>query len=173
MAKYQQGIAGIWEDEHQMIAAARATREAGYKKFNAISPFPLHGIDEAMGIPRSFIPWVTFVMGLVGCGFGIWFTWWTSTYDWPVIVGGKPMWSMQAFIPIIFELTILFGALSSVAALIFICGLPKINPPTIDPDLTSHKFALFIPSTEVGYDIEKIKKIFNKFDVGEIKETEF
>ena len=67
--------------------------------------------------------------------------------DWPLNVGGKPMWSLAAFIPVIFECTILFSALSSVGAMIVINGLPKVDPPTIDPDLTSHKFALWIPNS--------------------------
>jgi hypothetical protein len=72
--------------------------------------------------------------------------------NWPVNVGGKPPFSLPAFIPVIFEVTILFAALSSVGALFYYCGLPKVDPPVIDPDLTSHKFAIFIPKDEVGYD---------------------
>ena len=132
----KQGVAGIWADEHELVKAAAKVREAGFQKFEAISPFPLHGIDDAMGIPRSFIPWVTFTFGLLGCSFGVWLTWWTSAVDWPLNIGGKPMWSLAAFIPVIFECTILFAALSSVAAMILVNGLPKINPPVLDPDLT-------------------------------------
>lgn len=167
------GIAGIWVDEHKMVEAARKTREAGVGNFEAISPFPLHGIDEAMGIPRSFIPWVTFTFGLAGCLFGLWLTWWTSAVNWPIIIGGKPMWSLPAFIPIIFELTILFGALSSVGALIFICGLPKIEPQVIDPDLSSHKFALFVPRSAKGFDEKKISDLFRQMGASEVKETRF
>lgn len=171
--KGQEGIAGIWLDEHQLVEAARKTTEAGVQGFEAISPFPLHGIDDAMGIPRSFIPWVTFFAGLTGCGFGVWFTWWASAVDWAIIIGGKPMWSLPAFIPVIFELTILFGALSSVGALIYICGLPKIEPPVIDPDLTSHKFALFVPKTAKGYDAQKIANLFKENGASEVKDTWF
>ena len=90
-------------------------------------PFPLHEVDEVIGIQRSFIPWVTFGFGTFGCLFGLWFTWWTSAVDWPINVGGKPMWSLAAFMPVIFELTILFAALSSVAALFFVCRFPKVR----------------------------------------------
>jgi len=167
------GIAGIWTDEHQLVEAARKTRESGVEGFEAISPFPLHGIDEAMGIPRSFIPWVTFVMGSTGCLFGLWFTWWTSAVNWPLIIAGKPMWSVPAFIPVIFECTILFAALSSVGALFFIAGLPKVEPPIIDPDLTSHKFALFVPKSAKGYDGQKLEKLFKDMGASEVKQTQF
>ena len=167
------GVAGIWSDEHKMIEAARQTRAAGFKKFDAISPFPLHGIDEAIGLKMSWIPWVTFFMGLSGCLFGLWFTWWASAENWPLIVGGKPMWSLPAFIPVIFELTILFAALSSVGALIYICGMPKLNPPVIDPALSSHKFAIFVPEDDVGFDVEKVEKLFRDFGAEEVRQTEF
>lgn len=169
----KKGVAGIWTDEHTLVEAARKMRSAGYRKFDAISPFPLHGIDEAMEIPRSFIPWVTFVFGLSGCLFGIWFTWWTSAVDWPVNIGGKPFWSLPAFIPIIFELVILFSALSSVGALIFLCGLPKVDPPVIDPALTSHKFALFVPEDDVGYDRSKVEALLKELGADEVKIAEF
>lgn len=172
-AKTTKGVAGIWLDEHSLVEAAAKTRAAGYKKFEAISPFPLHGIDDAMEIPRSWIPWVTFIFGLTGCTFGVWFTWWASASDWPLNIGGKPMWSLPAFIPVIFECTILFAALTSVGTLIGVCGLPKVDPAVIDPALTSHKFALFVPETDAGYDAEKIERLFKEAGAAEVKRTEF
>lgn len=169
----KKGIAGIWLDEHKLVHAAREARKSGLTKFEAISPFPLHGIDEAMGIPLSFIPWVTFIFGLVGFAFGTWFTWWASAVDWPLIIGGKPFWSLPAFIPIIFECTILFAALSSVGALILLCGLPKVDPPVIDPDLTSHKFALFVPEDDTGFNAANIEKMFKDMGAVEVKRAEF
>lgn len=171
--KGKKGVAGIWLDEHQLIEAAKKTRAEGFRKFEALSPFPLHGIDDAMGIPRSYIPWVTFVFGLLGLSFGLWFTWWTSAVDWPINVGGKPMWSLPAFIPVIFECVILFAALSSVGALIAICGLPKVDPPVIDPDLTCHKFALFVPEDDAGYSVAKVEGLFRDLGATEVRQTEF
>lgn len=167
------GTAGLWEDEKQWIEAARKSREAGFEGIEAISPYPVHGIDEALEIPRSFIPWVTFTLGLTGCLFGVWFTWWVSAVDWPLIIGGKPFWSLPAFIPVIFELTILFAALSSVATLIVICGLPKVDPPVIDPALTSHKFALFVPQNARGYDAARLEQIFREQGALEVRQAEF
>jgi hypothetical protein len=172
-AKGKPGIAGIWLDDHKFVEAARKTREAGVKKFEAISPFPLHGIDEAMDIPLSFIPWVTLTFALTGFAFGTWFTWWTSAVDWPVRIGGKPLWSIPAFVPIMFECTILFGALSSVGALIYLAGLPKVNPPIIDPDLTSHKFALFVAQDAPGFDAGRVEQLFKSLGAVEIKRTQF
>ena len=169
----QKGVAGIWLDEHEFVTAAAKTRAAGFKKFEAISPYPLHGIDDAMDIPRSFIPYITFVAGLAGCAFGVWFTWWTSAVDWPLIIGGKPMWSLAAFIPVIFECTILFAALTSVGAMIVINGLPKVDPHIIDPDLTSHKFALFIPENDIGFDLAKVDQHLRSLGAVDVRRTEF
>ena len=171
--KGKKGIAGIWLDEHKLVEAAKKTRESGVQNFEAISPFPIHGIDDAMGIPRSFIPWVTFIFGLLGCTFGVWFTWWASAVDWPINIGGKPMWSLPAFVPVIFECTILFAALSSVGALFAITGLPKVDPPIIDPDLTCHKFALFVPEDSNRFDRAQLEKIFRDHGAVEVKMTEF
>jgi hypothetical protein len=167
------GVAGLWMDEHQMVEAAAKVRAAGFTQIEAISPFPLHGIDDALAIPRSFIPWVTFIFGLAGFAFGTWFTWWASAVDWPLIVGGKPMWSLAAFVPIMFELTILFAALSSVGALIYTCGLPQVDPPVIDPALTSHKFALWVPEGSAGFNGPKLEQMFKELGANEVKKAEF
>ena len=173
MAKYARGMAGLFTVEAQVVAAAARTREMGFRKFEAISPYPIHGMEEAAGIKRSWIPYVTFVAALVGLGSALWLTWWTSAVNWPINVGGKPFFSLPAFIPIMFELTILFSALASVGVLIWVCGLPRLNPPVIDPDLTSHKFAIFIPSDDTGYDEKKIEDMFKSLGASEIKKAEF
>lgn len=173
MAKYQTGMAAIFLHENQVVEAARKAREMGFKKFEAISPYPIHGMEEACGIKRSWIPYVTFVAGLTGMVLGTLLTWWTSAVSWPINVGGKPFFSLPAFIPIIFELTILFAALCSVGALFAACGIPKVNPPVIDPDLTCHKFALFIPSNDSGYDEARVSDLFRQLGAAEIKKAEF
>ncbi|MCJ8275955.1 MAG: DUF3341 domain-containing protein [Bdellovibrionales bacterium] len=169
MAKYQSGVAGLFSDDEKILEAANKMREAGYKKFDAITPFPVHGMEEAVGIKRSGIPWVTFVMGVTGMSLGMYFQYWTSAVDWAINVGGKPFFSIPAFIPVTFELTILFAALSSVGAMIVLNGLPKVNPPIIDPDLTSHKFALWVPDNEDGYDAAKVEAFMKELGAEEVK----
>lgn len=173
MAKYTKGIAGIWEDEGSILKAARKTREAGFTKFDAISPYPIHGMEEACEIKRSWLPYVTFVAGCVGLSAGFLLTWWTSTQSWAVNVGGKPAFSFPAFIPVMFELTVLFAALSSVAALFVVTKMPRVNPPIIDPDLSSHKFAIFIPHNDTGYDESRIESMFKDLGATEVKKTEY
>jgi hypothetical protein len=169
MAKKTGGVVGIWLDDHKLVAAAHKVREAGYKKFDAITPFPVHGLEEAIGIKRSWIPYVTFGAGITGLASALALTYWTSAVDWPINVGGKPFFSGPAFVPIMFELTVLFAALFSVGTLFAICGLPKIDPPIIDPDLTSHKFALFIPESEAGYDAARAEQMLSSLGAQEVR----
>lgn len=173
MAQYTRGIAGIWTEEAGILKAALKTREAGFQKFEAISAYPIHGMEEACGIKRSWIPYVTFIAGVIGLTGGLWLTWWTSAVNWAVNVGGKPFFSLPAFVPIMFELTILFAALASVGALFVACKIPRMDPPIIDPDLSSHKFAIFIPHNDVGYDEARIEKMFKDLGATEIKRTEY
>lgn len=172
-APIKEGVVGIWLDENGIIEAARKTREAGYKKFDAITPFPVHGIDDALGYDYSNIPWITFAAGLTGGSLGLLFTWWTGSVDYPITIGGKPYWAIASFIPVIFELTILFAALSSVGALLYLCGLPKVDPPIIDPDLTSHKFALFVPKDDNGYDEKKVMDLFKSLGADVTRKAQF
>ena len=97
----EQGFVGLWENEDHFVKGAKALSQAGFTRVEAITPFPVHGLDQALGLKRSWIPYVTFCAGLTGLGLGIWLTWWASAVSWPLMVGGKPMWSLAAFIPII------------------------------------------------------------------------
>ncbi len=151
-------LAGIWSDEKSFLSAIKELKQKGYKKISAITPCPVHGLEDLLEIKRSWIPWVTFVFGSAGCLFGLWFTWWTSAVDWPLIIGGKPFWSLPAFIPVIFECTILLGALSSVAALFYACKIPSVDPPVLDKDLTSHKFALYFSLKDKKLSTEELEK---------------
>jgi hypothetical protein len=171
--KYKLGTAAIFDTEAAVLKAAEAVRKAGFQKFDAITPYPVHGMEEAMGLKRSWIPYVAFAMGVTGCFLGWLLQWWTSAVNWPLNIGGKPFHSLPAFIPIMFEVTILLAALSSVAALFYACGLPKVNPPIIHPDLTCHKFGIFIPKDDVGYDDRKVEDLLRGLGASEIKKAEY
>jgi hypothetical protein len=169
MAKQSGGVVGFWMDDEELIAAAHKVREAGFRKFDAITPFPVHGLEEAIGIKRSNIPYVTFVFGVLGACAGMGIQYYTSAIDWAINVGGKPFFSGTAFAPVTFELTILFAALSSVGAMLAFCRLPKIDPPVIDRDLTSHKFAIFIPESDVNYDAARAEQLLKGLGAQDVR----
>lgn len=165
------GIAGIFYEEETTVTAARKVRESGFLKFDAITPYPVHGMEEACGIKRSGIPYVTFVAGCTGLLAALALVYYTSVIDWPINIGGKPLFSLPAFIPIMFELTVLFAALCSVGALFYMCNMPSIDPPVIDKDLTCHKFAIFIPENDVGYSEDRVTKLLKDLGANEVKKV--
>lgn len=166
------GIAGIFLNEHVVVNAARQVRASGFTKLEAISPYPIHAMEEACGIKRSTIPYVTFVSGFFGLAISVAMTYFISVTDWPLVIGGKPLFSLPAFVPIMFELTVLFAALSSVGAFMFFCGMPKLTPaPPIDKDLTCDKFAIFIPENDTGYNYERAEKMLKDLGAVEIKKV--
>jgi hypothetical protein len=167
------GVVAMFKDEHALLEAAKKTYAAGFRKFDSISPFPIHGMDDATGLKRSCVPWFTMVAGTTGCAFAVWFQCWVSAVDWPINVGGKPFISLPAFIPITFEMTVLFGALVTVAGMLWLCGLPKVDPIIIDPDLTSHKFALFIPEGDSGYEEKKVQDLMKSLGAVEVRKAEY
>ncbi|MCB0393720.1 MAG: DUF3341 domain-containing protein [Bdellovibrionales bacterium] len=167
--KRHPGVVGFFDNEDDLLVAAKKAYEGGYRKFDTISPFPIHGMDDAMGLKRSPLPWVTFTFGFIGCAFAVWLQWWTSAVNYPLNIGGKPMFSLPAFIPVTFELTVLLAGLSSFAAVLVFCKLPQINPPILDPDLTSHKFALFIPSVDPQYSEDKCKQFLSSTGAKDVR----
>ena len=142
------GVLGLFKSESEIIEAAKQARAKGFERYDAFTPYPVHGLDDAMGIQRSFLPWVTFVAGVTGTFTALALQIGTSAYDWPLNVGGKPLISLPAFIPITFELTVLFGGLATVGALFAVCGLPALKAPVLHPRITNDRFGLFIPATE-------------------------
>jgi hypothetical protein len=146
------GVMAVFNNENDLIHAARAVRQKyNLKKYDAFTPYPVHGLDDAMGLKRSWLPWVTFIAGGTGTLTALALQIWTSAIDWPVNIGGKPLISLPAFIPITFELTVLFGGLATVGALFVVCGLPNLNPKVLHPGITNDKFVLYIPSDEAGF----------------------
>lgn len=138
------GVVGFFDHPNQLIGAMSEVRKANYERFDAYTPFPVHGLDAAQGLKRSPLPFVTLIAGLTGCGLAFLFEYWTSAVDWPLIVGGKPFNSWPAFVPIMFELTVLLGGLSTVAAMFAINGLPNIRRKGFDRAITRDRFALAI-----------------------------
>ncbi|MGE0192138.1 MAG: DUF3341 domain-containing protein [Planctomycetota bacterium] len=138
-------IHGTFEDEHRLLAATSAVREQGYEVEDVFTPYPVHGLPEAMGLEPSRLGVVCFVMGAVGCALALAFQYWTSATDWPINVGGKPFDSLPAFVPIAFEITILFAGLGVVVALFLRCRLgPGASSFQPDPRVTDDRFVLVV-----------------------------
>jgi hypothetical protein len=123
-----------FEEEEALLAAARRLREAGLSAVDVHSPVPIPGTAEALGLPPSRVPLVCLVGGLVGVAVGYALQWWTAAVDFPINVGNRPPHSWPAFVPITFELGVLFAAVSVVAGLLILSGLPRPYHPVFESD---------------------------------------
>jgi hypothetical protein len=149
------GVLALYDDPDKLLNAAAQVKEHGFRDVDAYTPYPVHGMSEALGIGKSWVPYATLVMGLTGAGLGLFFEIWTSAYDWPINVGGKPMISLPAFIPVMFECGVLIGGTMTLAALLVACGLPNFRAPILDRDITNDRFALFVPDTGPTWNEER------------------
>jgi hypothetical protein len=152
-------VLALYDDPDRLLNAAALAREHGFQGLDAYTPYAVHGLSEALGIRKSWIPYVTLVMGLSGAVLGLTFEIWTSAFDWPIIVGGKPMISLPAFIPVTFECGVLLGGTMTLAALILACGLPNFKDPILDRNLTNDRFGLYIPEYGPDWNEQRIFKL--------------
>ena len=170
------GIMAEFDTPTQLVDAARKVRDAGYVKTDAFSPFPLHEIDEALGIKRSILPYLIFAGGITGLLSGLGLTYFVHVIDWPIIVGGRPHFSLPAFIPPSYELTILFASLTAVFGMLFLNGLPAPYHPVFNVPrfalATREKFFLIIESADPKYDYEETKSFMESLDAQEVFEVE-
>jgi len=129
-------IAARFDSAADLFHAAEQVRDAGFKFWDTFSPFPIHGMDEAMGLKRSILSKLVFCGGLTGATTGLGLTFIPSTILYPLIVNGKPVdfFTIPAFFPIIFELTILFSAFTAVFGMLILNGLPRLNHPMFNWD---------------------------------------
>ncbi|MBV9216071.1 MAG: DUF3341 domain-containing protein [Acidobacteria bacterium] len=156
MSENLHGIMAEFDTATELVDAARRVRDAGYVDTDAFSPFPLHEIDEALGIKRSVLPYLIFAGGITGLLSGLGLEWFVHVYDFPIIVGGRPHFSLPAFVPPMFELTILFAAFTAVFGMLFLNGLPSPYHPVFNIErfalATREKFFLLIESSDPQYD---------------------
>ena len=128
MAERAYGLLAEFNSPEELTAAAKKARDAGYRRLDAFTPFPVEGLDRILRLPRPNISWVGLIGGLAGGGFALLMQCYVS-YDFPLNVGGRPVYAISAFAVVMFELTILFSALSMIVVMLWQNGLPRLNYP--------------------------------------------
>lgn len=123
------GLLAEFSDPGALVHAVKALRKRGYSRLDTFSPFPIHGMDKAMGLGTSLLGYLILIGGLAGCALGFWLQWWTSAVSYPINISNKPLFAVEPSIPIIFELTILFSALTAVGGMLALNALPKPYNP--------------------------------------------
>ena len=141
-------LVATFDGQEALLEAVTNVRAHGFRIYDVYTPFPVHGLDEAMGLRRSRLPWVCFLAGAIGATLALGFQLWTSVVSWPLNVGGKPFASYPAFVPVTFELTVLSGALGSAAAFLFrsrlFPGRRAEAPACVPLAVTDDRFALVV-----------------------------
>jgi len=123
------GYLAEFTDVSSVFSAAKAVRDAGYSRWDVHSPFPIHGIDEAIGIRPTVLPWLVLCGGLFGLGIGLAMQWFTNAHDYKFIISGMPFFSLPAFIPVIFAMTVLCSALTAIFGMLLLNRLPMLYNP--------------------------------------------
>jgi len=153
------GLVARYDTPEALLKAAEQVRDAGYKRVDALSPFPVHGIVDALGIPKSRMAGLVLTGATVGCLSGFTLQWWLSTLQYPHVTSGRPFFSWPNFIPVIFECTVLFAGLTAFIGMLVRNNLPRpyhpvFAAPSVD-DATSSKFMIVVEASDPKFDLAR------------------
>jgi hypothetical protein len=156
------GLMAEFDDPETLLTATRQAYKAGYRNMDAYTPFPVEGLSEALGFHRTRLPLVVLIGGIVGCIGGYLLQYYTAVIDYPLNVGGRPLHSWPAFIPITFEMTILVAGLSAVLGMLGLNGLPMPYHPVFNVSrfalATRNRFFLCIEASDPQFDLAKTRQ---------------
>jgi mono/diheme cytochrome c family protein len=154
-----------YTDENALLVAAKKVRDSGYTKTDAFTPFPVHGIDEALGIKPTILPFLVLCAGLTGLSTALLMQWWMNGVDYKYIISGKPFGITPASIPVAFELTILFSAFTSFLGMFALNKLPTFsNPVFTNPRFdraTDDRFFLYVNAEDKYYNRESVRELLS------------
>jgi hypothetical protein len=176
MAEPTYGLIAAFDSPAALYQAARAVRDAGYKQWDCITPFPIHGLDAAMGVPRSIVPRVSLTGGITGFCTGMTMIWYMNGFDFPLTVGGKPLFSPLFAFPVSYELTILFTAFATIGGMFFFNGLTKLYHPVLKFDrmheALSDRFFVVIETRDPRFHAQNTREFLARIGGRDITELE-
>jgi hypothetical protein len=155
------GLLVEFADPHQLTGACERVRDAGYTRWDAHTPFPVHGLDAAMGIRGTKLPWLVLGGGLTGMAAALLMIWWMNAVDYPFIISGKPLFGWPAAMPVTFELTVLFSAFATFFGMWSLNGMPRLSHPLFSnarfARATTDRFFIVIEKTDPRFDLEQTR----------------
>lgn len=165
------GVLAEFRNPKDLIDVSKTISGQGFKYFDTFSPFPIHGIDKAMKLPKSKLGWIVGGHGLLGLTGAFAMIYFMMVYDYPLNISGKTLLNIPAWIPVMFELTILLSAFGAVFGMFFLNGLPKLNHPLFNSEnfkkATDDGFFVCIESEDPQFDEDKVQKLFQ--DAGAVQ----
>jgi hypothetical protein len=163
MSAQTYGLIAEFETPADAMHAAEKVRDAGFNRWDVFTPYPVHGMDKAMGLKNSKVGWFSFLGGVTGYTTGMLMIWWMNAVDYPIMIGGKPMFSPWAAFPPSYELTILFGSFGALGGMLFLNRLPRLHHPLLKHKrfaLATHdKFFIVIETTDPKYSETETRKL--------------
>lgn len=167
------GMVANFSTPADLLNAAKSARESGYRKFDCHSPFPIHGLDAAMGLRRSYVGWIAGIAGVSGAIVGMALQWWANAFEYKIVVSGKPFFSYQAFVPITFEIAILSAAFGAVGAMFFFNKLPRFHHPLFHSELlkkaSDDGFVLSVEASDVLFEPTKTEQWLKSLGAHEVE----
>jgi len=156
------GVMAEFESPTSVVEAARRSYSAGYRRMDAFSPYPIEELTEALGIKHSKLPLIVLIGGIIGCLGGYGLCYWVSAIVYPINIGGRPLHSWPAFIPVTFECTILLAAFAAVFGMLALNGLPQPYHPVFNVDafemVSRNRFFLCIEARDPMFKLEKTRE---------------
>ncbi len=157
-------LTGLFDTPDEIIAAAEKVQSEGYTKYDVNTPYPVHGMDSAMKLPMSRLPYVAMVVGITGMFLALFFMWWTNSVDYPLVIGGKPYFAFPAYVPIMFEVTVLSASIATVVTMIAIVfKFPNNSHPLMDTEYMKNvsvdKYGISIAADDPKFDFDKVKSL--------------
>ena len=160
------GILARFETPGTLLEAAEKVRDSGYKKFDCHTPYPMHGLDDAMGLKRSILGYIVGVGALGGALLGLALQWFASTYDYAIVISGKPYFSWQAYMIITFVMMVLGGAVSALLGMFHLNRMPAYNHPLFNSEIfkkaTDDGFFISVESSDELYNQENTIKFLER-----------
>ena len=164
-------LVSVFGSEHDIVGATNSAREQGYEIVDTYTPFAVHGLDTAQGVKPTRLAFICFGLGLTGALAKLGFQIWTSAWDWPVNVGGKPLISIPAFVPVTFEVMVLFAGVGTVLAFLIRSQLfPGKKPKVVYECATNDKFILVMAQNDAAFDVKNVKEMFRPFSLLHMEE---
>ncbi len=165
-----------FEKIDEFLEAVRRVRDSGFTKWDTHTPFVVHGLDAAMGIKPTMLPFLVFGGGLTGCAVGIGLQWFTNVFDYPYLISGKPIFSLPANIPVAFELTILLSAITALVGMLALNGLPQLHHPLHSSRLmkraTDDRFLISVEAADPKFDADASRELLESLGALSIEEVE-
>lgn len=171
------GAVAEFDDPGVLVDAGHELHHThGYKHIDALSPFPIHGIDAAIGTPRSKLGWVVAACGLFGLANAIFMIWYIGAVDYPLVVGGKPLFAYEFSMPVMFELTVLIGSFGAVIGMLALNGLPRFYHPVMNYSnfaaVTNDRFLLVVDAGDPNFDIERTPELMRRLGARNVEVVE-